>query len=151
VSRVNPLRSRERLALAGTDALEARIRALFTLVIASVPECGGEADVDAPTGDPGCIQANAIVGAYWPNGPGYCSGNTFVACDGNTAVPMDCGKPCFHHAVPRTLLVGCDLDEPNPLCEMAGTTRLCDGIDLLVCDGGKLFSRKPGACSTPPS
>lgn len=125
------------------------MRGLLAVAIASAVGCADSDEIEPPAGDPGCIQANAIVGAYWPNSPGYCSGNTFVACDGNTAVPMDCGEPCFHYAVPRTILDGCNLDEPHASCESGGIFTICDGADQLVCYGGRLFSRKSGGCSAP--
>ena len=137
--------------MSATQRRSSGVTSFGVAAIVSVLGCEGGSSVDAPAGDPGCIRANAIQGANWPNGPGYCLGNTFVACDGNTAFPTDCGKPCVERSVPRTILVGCNLEEPNTQCAVATSTfTVCDGVDLLVCDGGKLFSRRAGICQTPP-
>ena len=116
--------------------------------------CGNacsDSDPAAIENDQACIQAKAMF-ADWPNGVGYCSGDTFVACDDTTGMPMPCGSlHCVQYAVPRTILVGCNLDEADPACDgvPGGIWRVCDGRDELFCVDGRLFVRHEGACSAP--
>ena len=115
--------------------------------------CGvGCDDPDQPVieGDQACVRAKAMS-ASWPNGMGYCSFDSFVRCEGTTGTPMDCGAhECTQYAVPRTIVVGCNLDEANSVCAAAPHVWVgCDGTDELVCLGGRLFARHPGVCSAP--
>lgn len=125
---------------------------MWIVVIVAIV-CGNACSDSEPAiqNDQRCVQAKAMF-ADWPNGVGYCSGDTFVACDDTTGTPMPCGSlHCVQYAVPRTILVGCNLDEANAACDgvPGGIWRVCDGRDELFCLDGRLFVRHEGACAAP--
>ncbi|MBL9018923.1 MAG: hypothetical protein JNL83_32345 [Myxococcales bacterium] len=126
------------------------MRTVIAITVISALGCDGS-NPSLIEDDQACVRANAMF-ASWPNGVGYCSGNTFVACEGSTGMPMDCGAlACVQAAVPRTILVGCHRDEADPVCAASpsGIWKTCDGPDELICLDQRLFARHTGGCPAP--